>query len=373
MTDKKRSDTQYPQADLDLSGALSKAWAEGWMDEYSDDHFLIKAIEGRLKRYKGFHQFGINDVALFPVDEDSFQETFCMNFSWKVACLIDFFGESKTRSFFTNQLSAGKEKYDEAQFFRALSEVSILCFWIPRSKSGEYEPKVNGKKNPEARFNCVNGVTVDVEVKTPGFHDFDGIQEIVLPAVLLSDEGREKFSSFCGTHGINGVMPRVGKLKEFLNSAAEKFEVVDHINHMNFLYINWTFSEVMESGFEEAFSLLAHPINGILFHKDIGLSLGVNEEVYEKITAVIVYTESASGLMFGDFRWVWTQGSDGMPHFGIIGMHNLEDLFEITGMNPFGKMITPTTLSFAKDTTYLYELDRIVADHMLKTVDTDSV
>ena len=364
---KMRSDTTFPLSGVDLAGALTKAWTEGWMDEFSDDHFLIKVIEGRLEKHQGFYQFAANDVPIYKINAENFQENFCINFSQKVACLIDFFGEKSIKSFFTDQLSAGKENYDEAHFFRALSEISVLCFWRGRSKSGKYEPKTNGMKNPEARFYCNNGIVADIEVKTPGFRDFDGIQEIVLPLVLLDNKGRDEFALFCSSHNLNGIMPRVGKLKDFLNSAAEKFETVDHCNHMNFLYINWTFSEVLESGFEEAFSLLAHPINGILTHKDIGLSLGVNEEVYEKITAVIVYTESLSGLMFSDFRWVWTRGSDGMPYFGIIGMHNEEALFEATGMNPYGEQLTPIMLYLAKDIMHYDKLIQIIGNHLLKS------
>ena len=47
-------------------------------------------------------------------------------------------------------------------------------------------------------------------------------------------------------------MPRVQKLKDFLNSAADKFEPVDHVNHMNLLYINWSYSEFEEEGYQEA-------------------------------------------------------------------------------------------------------------------------
>ena len=127
----------------------------------------------------------------------------------------------------------------------------------------------------------------------------------------------------------------------------------------------------MESGFEEALSLLAHPVNGILTRKDIGLSLGINKEVYEKITAVIVYTESVNGLMFGDFRWVWTRESNGMPHFGIVGIHNCEALFELTGMNPYGKQLTPIMLYLAKDPKYYDELFQIISDNLLRTEDKD--
>lgn len=47
----RRSDKQYPLLGLDLAGGLQQAWEEGWLDEYSDNHFLIKAIEKRLDEY----------------------------------------------------------------------------------------------------------------------------------------------------------------------------------------------------------------------------------------------------------------------------------------------------------------------------------
>lgn len=362
----KRSIVEYPRASIDLCGALNKAWSSGWLDEFSDNHFLIKVIENRLDKYQGLVQLIANDARFYGINNRNFQDNFCINFSCKVARLISFFGKDKIKDFFTNQLSAGKEKYNEAQFFRALSEVSILNYWIQRSKTGEYEPKVNGKKNPEARCYCNNGVTVDIEVKTPGFQDYDGIREFIIPTVLLNDKGREEFALFCSSHNLNGTMPRVKKLTDFLNSAANKFDTVDHNSHMNLLYVNWTFSEALESGYEEALSLLSNPINGILTNRDIGISLGVNEEVYEKITAVIVYTESLSGLMFGDFRWVWVRDSHNTPHFGIVANHNSKDIFAVTGMNSYCKQELPVLLYFSNEQKYYSELQRIIDQNMLR-------
>lgn len=362
----KRSTVEFPQASQDLCGALNKAWSSGWLDEFADDHFLIKVIEERLDRYQGLIQLVANDARFYGINGSNFQASFCVNFSCKVARLICFFGEDRIKDFFTNQLSAGKERYDEAQFFRALSEVSILNYWIQRSKTGEYEPRINGKKNPEARFICKNGVTIDIEVKTPGFHDYDFVQEFAIPTVLLNETGRERFTSFCASHNLIGTMPRVKKLVDFLNSAAQKFDAVDHNSHMNLLYVNWTFSEVLESGYEEALSILSNPINGILTKKDIGISLGVNEEVYEKITAVIVYTESLSGLMFGDFRWVWARDSHNNPHFGIVVNHNHTDIFAVTGMNPYCKQELPLLLYYSDDQRYYSELLMIIIQNMLR-------
>ena len=72
----------------------------------------------------------------------------------------------------------------------------------------------------------------------------------------------------------------------------------------------------------------SNDVNNILTHKEIGLRLGLSVDVYDKISAVIVYTESLSGLMFNDFTWVWTPNEEGIPHFGIIGMHINGDIIE---------------------------------------------
>ena len=362
-----RSEKKYPLVGLDLSGNLKKAWENGWLDEFSDDHFLIKAIEKRLE-HKPILFIGQSCLStLYPVKPESFQENFCINFSAKIGQLISLFGEDNIQRFFTDQLSAGKANYVEDQFFRALSEVSVLCFLGMNAKSGEYEPRINGEKNPEARLYYNNGIVVDVEVKTPGFQDFFFIFYIVIPTVLLDESGRIEFTNYCSQHGINGKMPRVMKIKEFLNNAADKFMPVDHIHHMNLLYINWSWSEFEESGYQEAFSLMANSVNGMLTHKEIGIQLGVHEEVYDKITAVIVYTESLHGLMFGEFRCVWIRGQDGQPQFGIIGLHDSEELQTITGMNPYAEQMTPIITGIFRNTAFVPELIDLIHKHMLKS------
>lgn len=362
----KRFETKYPNEELDLAGALKKAWTAGWLDEFSDDHFLIKAIEERLSEYPQLYCLPAAMTTMYPITKDNFQQTFCMNFSAKITGLINLFGEEVIKDFFEAQLSAGKQKYDEDQFFRALSEVSILSYFVRNAHSGVYEQKTNGDKNPEARMLLNNGVTVDIEVKTPEFSDFENIVDIVIPTVLLEDEGRKMFLAYCKEHGLNGHMPRVLKLKEFLNSAADKFEDVDHVNHMNLLYVNWSFSEFQEDGFEEAFSLLANDINGILTHKEFGLKLGVKEEFYDKTTAVIVYTESLQGMIFGDFRYVWNRGLTGQPHFGIIALHDDGDIFGVTGMNPYAEQLTPIITGIFKDPSHTEKLMTIIGEHLLK-------
>lgn len=184
--------------------------------------------------------------------------------------------------------------------------------------------------------------------------------------VLLDNEGRDAFLQYCDEHEISGHMPRVQKLKDFLNSAADKFEPVDHVNHMNLLYINWSYSEFEEEGYQEAFSLLANNSNGILTHKNIGLNLGLKEEVYDKITAIVVYTESLHGLMFGEFRFVWMRDYMGQPHFGIIPLHDEGDIFKVTGINPYSEQLTPIFTGFLREPKHSEALIQIIGEHMLK-------
>ena len=73
------------------------------------------------------------------------------------------------------------------------------------------------------------------------------------------------------------------------------------------------------------------------------MNIGVVEEAYKKITAVVVYTESLEGLMFSDFRYVWQRCGAG-PRFRMwvldesLRKREWENksniLLNITGMNP---------------------------------------
>ena len=84
--------------------------------------------------------------------------------------------------FIKDQLSAGKQNYNEDTFFEAVSEVSVLYFYTFRSrwKQALYEPPIGKSKlskNPEARFIgelSLNGdaqkITINIEVNVPSSH-----------------------------------------------------------------------------------------------------------------------------------------------------------------------------------------------------------
>lgn len=358
-----RHDIPFPMHnDYEICCYLKNIWECGWLDEYSDEHFLIKAIENRLTTFVGYTQMINNEPNLHGlikangiIDNDSFNSNFCMNLSGRLACLEDVFGKEHIERFVKDQLSAGKQNYNEDTFFEALSEISILYFYAFRCKWKEaiYEPpvgKTNSAKNPEARFigelpfdDGTKDVVINIEVKCPKFPSIEHQEsKIAIPTVLLSNEGRKQVPSFCEKNGISYISPRVMKLKDFLNSAASKFSVPQD-NVYNLLYINWSYCDFPSNSFLEAWSLLTNTINGILTHPKAAQGLGVSPEVFEKITAVIVYTEALEGLMFLDFRNVWQMNGRGQKFRMWVLNDDLrkaentresDTLFYITGMKP---------------------------------------
>ncbi len=352
-----------------LTGFLKKAWINGWLDDYSDDHFLIKAIENRLTNFVGMELLIKNDNNQYgfiknngDVNINGFSQTFCINFSGRMQLLANSFGEENIKNFVTGQMSAGKSHYKENAFFEALSEVSILSFYSARYDWSHtiYEPSlINGasNKNPEARYigsiNCKvdrgNGreskrkVIINIEVKSPEFpQDYHKNEKIVIPTILLTDTGREEVKKFCIERNIVYMDPRVLKLRDFINSAASKFTVPMN-DEFNLLYINWSYRDFPSNSFLEAWSLLTNEINGALIHPEYAESIGILPDALQKITAIIVYTESLEGLMFSNFTHVWQCNGAG-PKFRMWviddKLRNAEwtdksnVLFRITGMNP---------------------------------------
>lgn len=127
----------------------------------------------------------------------------------------------------------------------------------------------------------------------------------MIPTLLLDADGRDILNRYCQEQNVRCILPRVHKLIGFLNNANEKFITPVEDNHINLLYINWTYSEFPSNSFLQAFSLLANSHNGILTNNKIGIFMGLQECVYEKISAVIVYTDSLNGHVFNDFSYLW--------------------------------------------------------------------
>lgn len=233
-----RRGQESPQKKNIFCEYLNKAWEEGWLNDFSDEHFLIKAMKNEVESFVGENQLKENNVRLYELDKNR-GINFVTNFSCKLEYLDSIFGTNQIKKFIENQLSAGKFNYDENQFFRALSEVNILkyfsTFGYHKLTKAIYEPELglNGK-NPEARFEYEN-IIVDIEVKTPGFKDKQYEEKIIIPTVLLNDVGRRQIEEYCRDNGILYISPRVLKLKEFINNSCEKFITPLNNKHFNLL------------------------------------------------------------------------------------------------------------------------------------------
>lgn len=360
-----RKDTPFPMECGPLTDFLKKAWVNGWMDEFSNEHFLIRAIENRLSDFVGKSQLTLNNLAMCcPIGADgkydlaAFSQNFCINLSTKMAGMAAAFGEDNVKRFFTDQLSAGKQNhYNEDTFLQALSEISILCFWLGRCQWDQtvYEPPVKtgvNKKNPEASFvyhinqtesGTPKTIKINIEVKSPAFpHTNHDGEKTLIPSLLLTEQGRNLVQKLCQDNGVTYLPPRVGKIVDFINSAASKFEVPEE-NELNLLYINWSYRDYPSNSFLEAASLLSNPYNGLLHYPDIAQQMKVVPDAFQKISAIIVYTESLEGVMFTDYRHVWQRNGAG-TRFRIytldqnISQNVFEDtrqfVFQMTGMNP---------------------------------------
>lgn len=352
----KRSQQECPQ-NIEFGSLfdyLKSAWKKGWLDDYSDDHFLIKAIENRLTDFVGIDQLIANNNNMLNIVQnqkinfDAFCSIFCLNLSTKLHGLSETFGEKQIERFIRDQLSAGKNNYREDAFFEALSEISVLSFLCGANWTKcEYEPPKSQtcKKNPEAKFIYElenKKLVVNVEIKSPAFpHDNHKNDKIIIPTILLTEEGVKKIKDYCSNHDIIYLDPRVRKLCDFLNSAQSKFSNPGK-DEFNLLYINWSYRDFSSNSFLEAWALLTNPLNGILTNPIYAKHFGIDDGVFSKISAIIVYTESLEGIMLQSFHHVW-QGSKIGPRFCMWVNDNLYDqenetgylkqLFEITSMN----------------------------------------
>ena len=407
----KRSHYPFPFNDFLPMDFVKRAWEDGWLDEFADNHFLIMAIEDNLNHFDWEHQFISNTTMDFftPLNLDGtinfheFAYNFIVNLSTKLAVMEFHFGTQQIQNFVVNQLSAGKTNYSIDSFFQALSEVEVLSFYCRQNWDAFiYEPRIGiHGANPEARFerklmstdDPTKKIQVNIEVKTPKFPiPKDPRQRVALPTILLSETGRQQIQFLCKQHNIKCLFPRVTKLVQFINSAASKFEVPKE-HQYNLLYIKWSYSDFPSAGFLEPWELLTNELNGILTHREIGINLPfddpIHPEAYDKISAIIVYSSSIDQLMFSDFRYVW-QGSRPVGQKFRMFVLNKEleenelsgkssELFEITGMKPsipedekwrallnFNWAECGTEQQRTKDDYFQQELRQIIAQNPLQ-------
>lgn len=187
----RRSEKNFPLGESEIYETLRKMWKSGWLDEYSEKHFLIRLLNGDdlVRRMFNHNKCTFDGVIGYNAD------TFLINFNFRIKEMIKYFGEKEIVGFIRNQLSAGKKHYNQNMFFQALSEIEIIRYFLAFGnsfeKKCEYEPHVQGSKcNPEASIEYKDGTLVNIEVKTPEFTDQLHKFDRYMPLILLNDEGR---------------------------------------------------------------------------------------------------------------------------------------------------------------------------------------
>lgn len=234
----KRSSLQFPGDSNGFLSSLEFMWKEGWFDEFSSNHFLIQVLENRLSNLPWLTQLlSNNSRSIYSpinpngnINYNNFTTNFLYNFAQRMQSMLNAFGKEEMEKFVIDQLSAGKDKYDENQFFEALSEIEILSFFSSRGKWDNivYEPPTGpNASNPEASFEKQQGesssIKLNIEVKTPNFvlKKSDN-SNLLIPCVMLTDEGRNQIDALCKEYDVTYIAPRVTKLVDFINSAAKK-------------------------------------------------------------------------------------------------------------------------------------------------------
>ncbi len=292
---------------------VEQLYNEGFMDEYSSDHLIIKALKGEMDYFNKYANLFINTHPL--IKECDVAKTFIFNFSKALWFFAQHFPKSHIEDFVKNQLAAGKANYSEEQFFRALSEIHVINYLLLQTKenikSCTYEPRLNGQTNPEARIELKDGTIIDIEVKTPGFP-----KTIILPKkarvkpnFIIEKNIEDQLIKYCKFNKIELVYPRVLKIREFIRSSANKFNVPTGKRHFNLLFINWTYTDFPECGLAEPITLLANPVNGLFINKKAHGLMKIKDEHINKISSIILYKDNISNLLLGAFEYHFQDNS----------------------------------------------------------------
>lgn len=289
-------------------------WKEGCFDEYSEKHFLIRAIKRDSLLEKEVEHYRRNGfISAFD------SENFVQNFATKICALMLFFSNEveKIKDFLRNQMAAGKQNYSEKAFFDAYSEILLLYYLGARGGEGGqnfYEPSVNdvSSKNPEAIFNYANGKKIAVEVKNAAFPSLPQNPKFIMPLYPMKKEKLDELDMICQKDGYCLVRPRVGKMKDFINSACEKFNKPLDDNSYNILAMNWTDTNIPNLSVIEPAVYLGNKENGMMQFNTMASKISsenfvINQDMYEKITAILVFKASMDTLFFTDFRYMFLQ------------------------------------------------------------------
>lgn len=97
-------------------------------------------------------------------------------------------------------------------------------------------------------------------------------------------------------------------MKDYLNSAAKKFQEPESEKHINLLCVNWTGAAIDKNDITEPLIILSNLTNGILMNPDIAEKCQISRKSVNRISAVLLYKVELGVLLFSDFRYIFANG-----------------------------------------------------------------
>lgn len=291
----------------------------GHFDEYSSDHIIIKAFNNEFSRFTNCPFFFERELQVLGKSNSCDGLNFLINLSSKLSFFEKVFGEKSLLEFVKEQFAAGKNNYDEEQFFRALSELHVINYlsqYVSLKTEGQYEPKLieGSKTNPEARLIFDGGDFIyDIEVKTGAFKESLNLdfspEKHFRPNAILSPKDLKELKKTSEDLDVRFHSPNILKLKDFIESASTKFLSLNEPNRLNLLFINWSYNDFKSTGLLEPISLLINSDSGLLYSANARKLISLPSSALENISGIIFYSDNVQSIISSDFRYHFADNS----------------------------------------------------------------
>lgn len=191
-----------------------------------------------------------------------------------------------------NRLLNSKSAHSIEEYIQAGCEIIIIDYIIRNFQGFDYEPKYNGRKNPECSF-VYKDRTINVEIKCPNFEkrkiqeSSPGIKVLAVDRIPDFDSVKSDVNNYftIGENVVNFLDRMDNKIKDYLKSANVKFPQSDNSN-FNILIVGLEILEDFDEWYNYLFSTTG------IFNSD---EILVSEE-YENVDA-IMFTNCRAGLI----------------------------------------------------------------------------
>lgn len=259
----------------------------------SIDNILQKLINSTCK-----------DHPLYKAWKD--QANYYKNFTESIEILNTKLSTDELEDLLHTKIHLGESTFDEAQYYQGVSEIPILCYAIEVGRDTfKYEPKYNGKKNPECSINIqpvncyyeqkpvkLNNRTVNIEVKCPNLINHWQLEKDEktlkvkaasrLPDKTIIEEVKNIINNNINKSEYNKAVIEKredNKLKDYVQSAHAKISPTDE-NNFNLLVISLSSLKEMDEWYSYIYQLSV----GAIFTD----SSFIDKETYKNLDCIML-------------------------------------------------------------------------------------